>query len=108
MRGLVPHIPLRSRSARIIKITGTSPAMTGETLSLRFDPRDADVFSPRLFLLNEQCLRDIGGGDERIAAEFVEELAGIVHHQDLIEPLVDLIDDRARRRAWQMHRPPRG
>ena len=74
--------------------------------SLRVDFGEPHIITPGLFILDEQRLGGVGRRDKRVAAELVEELARVVHREDLIEPRVDPIDGRARRRARQDHRPP--
>src|SRR5262245_61725724 len=58
----------------------------GGSLSLRLDVGDAHVFAPGRFFLDEQRLRGLRRGDERVAAERIEELARLVGGQDLVEP----------------------
>src|SRR5262245_9417574 len=63
---------------------------------LRLDLGGPDISFPVLDALLEQRLAFLGRGDEGIAAEAVQELSRLFGSEDLVEPLVDLIDDRPR------------
>src|SRR4029079_16610079 len=81
--------------------------ITKPALALRFDLGEPYVSFPRLVFLDEKRLPLLRRADECVTAEAVEELSRVLRFQDLLEPRIDLVDDRLGRLRRDMHGPPR-
>src|SRR5262249_28267257 len=75
-------------------------------LSLRLELADAHVLGPGLLVAPELLLRLFGSDDEGIAGKTVEKCPGLVARRYLVEPFIELVDDRYGGRSRHHRGPP--
>src|SRR4051812_42925032 len=73
---------------------------------LRRDLRDFDVLLPLRVLVAEELVEVQARGRERVDAGIVEELLGLIAQHDLVDPALQLRNDRCRHAGRRKYAPP--